>query len=443
MKKLLYALLFFPLTAAAQNIYTIAGGGTGAVADHVPATSVGFGNLRGIAMDNAGNLYIRDYQNCKIFKVSPAIGGTLTRVTGSGSSGYDGDGLPAAYGTIGSGTGIAIDQRNNNIYFTESFRIRKINGAGILSTIAGTGVGGYNGDGIPATAAQIKMNVGCGIVVDDTGSLFFVDNLNRRIRKIDTFGIISTIAGTGVAGFTPDGAMMDTGRLEINTDIALDKYGNIYFNDNYRIRRIDVVTNVITTIAGTGINGSDGDGGPAVLAAIGSDTSPYVDTGGNIYFTDFTHNRVRKISPDGTISTIAGTGVGGYGGDYGPATLALLKFPTGILVTPDGDVICSEAGNGDVRIITDKPLTVPADNEEQELLMITPNPAADVINVTLRTATEQAVHIEIRDMSGRLVSYCEDISNKPIHLSPRLACGTYVLSARAGSDFYSRQIVIQ
>ncbi len=264
MKKLLFILLFLPLCTQAQIIVTVAGGGS-ATTNGVPATSASIGLPYGVAMYNNGDLIILNPEDHKIYKVSPAYNGTITTIAGTGISGYSGDGGPATNAEFGYSQFITTD-KNDNIYISDIFRLRKINASGIISTIAGTGVAGYNGDGIPATSAQV--NVVRGIAVDDTGNVYFVDAENLRIRKIDTSGIIHTIAGTGVSGYSPDGSQADTAQFSLISMLSIDRFNDLYFLDNARFRKINHTTGLITTIAGTGIWGYSGDGGPATSAQI-------------------------------------------------------------------------------------------------------------------------------------------------------------------------------
>ena len=264
MKKLLFLLLFLPFCSNAQIIVTVAGGGT-ATLNGVPATSASIGLPYGVAMYNNGDLIILNPEDHKIYKVSPAYNGTITTIAGTGISGYSGDGGPATNAEFGYSQFITTD-KNDNIYISDIFRLRKINASGIISTIAGTGVAGYNGDGILATSAQV--NVVRGIAVDDTGNVYFVDGVNFRIRKIDTSGIIHTVAGTGISGYSPDGSKADTAQFSMISMLSIDRFNDLYFFDNYRIRRINHTTGLITTIAGTGIVGYSGDGGPATSAQI-------------------------------------------------------------------------------------------------------------------------------------------------------------------------------
>lgn len=221
----------------------------------------------------------------------------------------------------------------------------------IISTIAGTGVSGYSGDGAKATLA--KLSYPFGVAVDTAGNVYFSDNNNDRIRMISaSSGNISTIAGTGAYGYTGDGGPAINAKLSSPAGVALDRKGNLLFCDefNYVIRKINLTTGVISTVAGNNVQGYSGDGGPATSAEINSPQGLACDTAGNIYIADFLNNRIRKVDAfSGNISTVAGNGTLGYYGDGGPATLAEINKPLGITVSPNGDIFIADTYNYRVR----------------------------------------------------------------------------------------------
>ena len=195
-----------------------------------------------------------------------------------------------------------------NLFFadTDNHRIRKVDPAGTITTVAGTGKKGFDGDDGPATEARIKSPRG--VAVDGTGSLFFADTDNHRIRKVDPAGTITTVAGTGKKGFDGDDGPATEARIKSPRGVAVDGTGNLFFadTDNHRIRKVDPA-GTITTVAGTGKKGFDGDDGPATEARINSPRGIAVDGTGNLYFAD-SDDRVRKVDPSGIITTVAGTG---------------------------------------------------------------------------------------------------------------------------------------
>ncbi len=264
MRHIILIFLLLPLYTHAQIIITVAGGGT-SFGDGGPATAATLNAPYAITLDKAGNLYMCDIGYVRIRKVTPAYTGTITTIAGNGIGGYSGDGFEAIYAQVG-GVDVAVDWKNNVfIADADNHRIRKVSPAGIITTYAGTGAAGYNGDGIAATTAMLNMPTG--IAVDDTGNVYIADKDNYRIRKIDTFGIITTVAGTGISGFSPDETMATIASLDNLLCLRTDKNGKLSFLDNARIRRLDA-DGKIRTIAGNGTFGFSGDGGAATAAEI-------------------------------------------------------------------------------------------------------------------------------------------------------------------------------
>jgi NHL repeat len=217
-----------------------------------------------------------------------------------------------------------------------------------LQLLAGTGVPGYLGDGGPAAGAQLDQPMG--VAVDAAGDVLVAD-LSNRIRKITPDGLITTVAGSGIAGFAGDGGPATNAQLNHPTGVVVDAAGGILIADqhNYRVRRVDP-SGTITTIAGTGFSGYGlGDGGLAVDVGLNLPTTLALDAQGGILIAEMGERRIRRIDPDGTISTIAGDSGSGYDGDNKPATQASLTKPTGVAVTPTGDVLIADQGDQRVR----------------------------------------------------------------------------------------------
>ena len=346
--------LFFQ-TIKAQNISTVVGVGTaGFSGDGGVATLAELNSPSGVDVDAAGNIYIADQMNNRIRKMDANTGIIIT-IAGTGTAGFSGDGGPATAAQLYRPYGVAIDAAGN--VFIADFinsRFRKIDiGTGIINTIVGNGTAGYNGDGIPATSAA--LNDPLRIAFDASGNIFIADALNHRVRKVAVgTGIITTIAGTGTSGYNGDGILATSARLNFPHGIAVDANGNIYIGDknNYRVRKIDVGTGLISTVAGTGVFGSSGDGGDAIAARLGGPDGIAVDGEGNIYIADESNHRVRKIDiSTGIINTIAGTGVAGFSGDGGPATSAKLYFPSRIAIDASCNIYISDLTNQRIRKI--------------------------------------------------------------------------------------------
>ncbi len=275
-------------------ITTIAGTGTaGFFGDNGLATVAQLSDPYDVALDDTGNIYIADFGNQRIRKINTS--GIITTYAGTGTGGYTGDGVAATSVGIWNPTDICTDH-DGNLFISDNGnqRIRKVDASGIISTYVGNGAAGYSGDSSAATAAQI--NFPGGIKMDKNDNLYLADFGNNCIRKITAAGIIYTIAGTGVAGFAGDGAAAVSAQLHRPSAVCTDTSDNIFIADaqNYRVRKIDA-SGIITTIAGTGTAGYSGDGGPATAARISSPGGLYADKMGNLFISDGTNYRIRKL----------------------------------------------------------------------------------------------------------------------------------------------------
>jgi sugar lactone lactonase YvrE len=337
-----------PMTLPATGTYTILMApdhvisliaGTGAYAssgDGGAATSAGVAPID-VAVDGQGNLFIADTSNNRVRKVS--ADGTITTVAGNGNSGYSGDGGPATSAQLWAPWGVAVDSQGNLFIADDSNnRVRKVSAAGIITTVAGTGVQGYSGDGGPATSAQLWAPLG--VTVDGQGNLFIADAGNNMIRKVSASGVITTVAGSVLVP-----------QLDSPMKVALDSQGNLFIADrgSNRIQKLSP-DGTITTVAGMNdILGYSGDGGPGTSALLRYPGGVAVDGQGNLLLSDTGNNRIRKVSPDGTITTVAGSGVQGYSGDGGPATGAQLNGPDGLAVDSQGNLFIADSSNRRVR----------------------------------------------------------------------------------------------
>jgi sugar lactone lactonase YvrE len=347
------------VTASTGIISTIAGTGfSGFSGDNIAATLTRLNGPGGIAFDGAGNFYIADASNDRIRKVTVSTG-IISTVAGNGNAAYGGDGNSATSASLSSPNGVAIDG-SGNIYIADQYnnRIRKINtSTGIISTVAGNGIADLVGDGSAATLANLYSP--CAITLDGSGNIYIVDYNNHRIRKvIASTGIISTVAGNGTwqfggyGGYSGDGGAATSAKLNFPTGIAVDDSGNIYIADysNYRIRKVSVSTGIISTVAG---GGSLGDGNAATLANLYYPQGVAVDGSGNIYIADSYNHRIRKVTASsGIISTVAGNGIQGYGGDGSAATSANLYYPSGVSVDGSGNIYITDKSNHRIRKVT-------------------------------------------------------------------------------------------
>jgi RHS repeat-associated protein len=307
-----------------------------------------------VAADAAGNIYVADSFRGVIYKMD--TGGNRTPFAGGFNWwGYSGDGGLATDAQLYKPNGLAVDD-SGNVYVTDLYRIRKIDISGIITTIAGTGVQGYTGDDGPAAQAQLWSPKG--IAVDREGCIYFAENDAHRIRKIDPNGIITTIAGTGSSGFSGDGGPAVNASLSNPYDVAVDGYGNLYIADsnNNRIRRVDPA-GIITTIAGSGDGGFwggsfSGDGGPAVNAKMRIPKDVDVDSAGNVYISDTANLRIRLVNRNGIITTIAGSGTYGWDSATHPAAQAAFKDTSGIAVDAGGNIFVADTDNHSIRKIS-------------------------------------------------------------------------------------------
>ena len=331
-------------------INTVAGNGTSGYSTGVAATSTGVAYPTDIVMSSAGNLYIADYGNNRIRMVNTS--GILSNFAGNGSATYGTDGMPATSVGINHTAGIAMDA-GGTIYFADysNNAIRKVNTSGIIYTVAGTGSLGYSGDGGAATAAMI--NTPWGVAVDNSGNVYIADRFNNRIRKVNSSGVISTIAGNGTGGYTGDGGPATAAEIYGPVGLALDIYGDLYFTDwsNNRIRRINTA-GIITTVAGNGIGGFSGDGMAATSTELNHPVGVCVDSAGNIYIGDYYNNRVRQVNTSGIISTITGNGMAGFTGDGGSPASAEVNTPYSIRMGNNNQIYICDGFNYRVREIS-------------------------------------------------------------------------------------------
>jgi PKD repeat protein len=336
--------------SGSDTIVTVAGTGVaGHSGDGGQATSAQLNEPVGLAVDAKGDLYIADCSDNTVRKLS---NGTITTVAGtSGKAGYSGDGGPATQAQLDCPAGLAFDPQGT-LYISDSRnnRIREVKD-GIITTVAGNGVAGYNGDGIAATSA--KLDVPWGIAVDADSNLYIADIDNNRIRKVSG-GTITTVAGDGIVAFGGDGGPATEAQLQYPYDVAVDAQGDLYIADdgNNRIRKVSGGT--ITTVVGGGT--SPGDGGPATSATLNDAPGIVVDARGDLYIAEFGESRIRRVS-GGTITTVAGTGTKGFSGDGGQATSAQVYFPWEVAVDHRGNLYIADAGNHRVREILNKPPT--------------------------------------------------------------------------------------
>jgi gliding motility-associated-like protein len=358
MKKILAGLLWaisftLSIAAPAQVITTVAGsGGTGFSGDGGPATSAQFSNPISVAVDASGNMYVADYYNHRLRKID-GVTGIITTIAGNGTAGFSGDGGLAVTAQINNPSDIIVDAAGN-IYFVDSqnFRVRKIDGVtGIISTVAGNGMASYAGETILALNAGLYYPNGLAV---DANNLYISLFSKQRICKVDLVtGILSTIGGTGANGFSGDGGPAINASFAFPAGLSVSQSGEVYIADynNNRIRKIDAA-GIVTTVAGNGIAAFSGDGILATNASINLPTGVAVDAAGNIFIADRNNARIRKVTAStGIIATVAGSGNYGFGGDGSAAISPCVKLadPHKVRLDATGNMFISDQSNNRIR----------------------------------------------------------------------------------------------
>lgn len=336
------------VAATGGNISTFAGNsGYGFAGDGGPALNSQLSAPRGICLDSAGNLYLADRWNNRIRKIA---GGSISTIAGNGLANFGGDNGAATSAQLSVPDGVAVDNAGN-VYISDFLnnRVRMVSPAGVITTYAGNGLSGFSGDGGPATSAELSQPAG--LVVDAAGNLYIADSNNSVVRKVTPAGVISTVAGTGGSqGYSGDGGAATSAKMMAPFGVAVDSSGNLYIADFYGwIRKVTASTGVIATLAGNGSIGYSGDGGPATSAQFYYPVSVALDISGNVYVADSNNGAVRMIS-NGTISTVAGKGVLSYMGDGGLATFAQFSQISSIVVDAQSNVYVADTGNQVIRL---------------------------------------------------------------------------------------------
>ena len=299
-----------------------------------------------VAVDRWANLFIADGVNHRIHKVDKK--GTTSSVAGRGRYGFEGDGGLSTWAKLHKPRGIAVDGEGN-LFVADTYnnRVRKVDRDGIITTVAGSGLSGFGGDGGPAAEAPLFWPIG--LALDNEGNLYISDRGNNRIRRVDRDGIITTFAGNGEFEFRGDGGLATEAALRWPLGIAVDLQGNLFFADSYnrRVRMVDT-KGVIVTVVGMK-DGASGDGGPATAAALVMPCDVTINDEGELFIADARDYRIRKVDRQGIISTIAGTGRPRYGGDRGPALQATLCCPHDVTLDRQGNLFIADSWNESIR----------------------------------------------------------------------------------------------
>ena len=389
-----------------QVITTVAGAGPiGDSGDGGPATEAKLLNPEGIAVGADGSLYISDSSSDRIRRVGP--NGIITTIAGTGERGFSGDGGPAAGAQLRNPQKIALGP-DGSLYIADSGnnRIRRVGPDGIITTVAGTGAQGFIGDEGPATQAALFSPQG--IAVGPDGSLYIADSLNNRIRWVGPDGTITTVAGQEPTGVLGDGGPAILANLSGPRGVALGPDGSLYIADqlNGRIRRVGP-DGIITTVAGTGSSLSSGDGGPATEAGVFGAADVAVGADGSLYIAETFGHRIRRVGPDGIITTVAGTGAEDFSGDEVPATKAQIGKPNGIAVGPDDTAYITDTPGG--RIVDG--VLLPPNARIRRL--VSPLPASS--GSAFQVASEDGLQVYAFDSTGRHLATLHALSGAPLY----------------------------
>ncbi len=369
------------------SVVTVAGNGSSVYnGDNIPALNAQFFPVS-IATDTTGNIYMADVFS-RVRKIS--TNNIITTIAGTNSLGFAGDKGPATNARLDFPAGITIDNKNNLLICDQgNNKIRKVTN-GIITTIAGKDsvdqygydyyiANRYNGDNIPADSAFLSHPIS--VATDTAGNIFIADQDNHRIRKINGKGIITTIAGTGTAGYSGDGSLAINAKIGQPYCVTTDLKGNVYFGDaNHTVRKI-ATNGIITTIAGNGTEGYSGDGGKAVNAKLNFPYGIVIAKDGTIFIAELYNHIIRKIGTDSIISTIAGTGTESFSGDGGLAKGAGLNYPAGVAIDKAGNLLIADAYNYRIRKITPAPLPL-------DLVSFTANLQNQIVQTNWQTANE-------------------------------------------------------
>jgi sugar lactone lactonase YvrE len=422
MKKIyLLTTLFLAFLSQAQTVSTFAGSGTAGSTD-ATGTAASFSNPRAVAVDASGNVYVADFINHKIRKITPA--GVVSTFAGSGFTGStDGTGTAASFRNP---SGVAVDA-SGNVYVADygNHKIRKITPSGVVSTFAGSGTQGS----ADATGTAASFNAPFGLAVDASGNIYVADTGNHKIRKITPAGVVSTLAGSGSYGST-DG----TGTAAIfafPNGVALDASGNVYVADtnNNKIRKI-TSAGVVSTFAGSGTQGSiDGTG---TAASFDYPTGVAVDASGNVYVADTFNNKIRKITPAGVVSTLAGSGA--QGSTDATGTAASFHYPAGVAVDAAGNVYVADYNNHKIRKITSVLSTA---SHTFTNLVGYPNPAKNTFTISIQENATATVY----NLLGKAVASKTLISGENTIDISKLTNGVYMVTIQNEKGAQSIKLV--
>jgi hypothetical protein len=397
-------IIFFSVKA--QNIYTIAGKGTaGYSGDGGPADSAQLYDPSCLAIDDTGNIYIADLGNNRVRKITMATG-IITTVAGNGTGGYSGDGGKATSAKINQPSGLAIDKKGN-LYIGDwgNNVVRKVSTSGIITTIAGNDTAGFKGDGGKAVSAELHWPAG--LAFDSKGNLYIADYYNNRVRLVDTNGNIKTYLGNSSSINYGDGGLYTSVGISHPIMVYIDNANNVYVTVSNYIRKITASTGIITAFAGElKYSGFNGDGLLADSSKMNAPAQMTMDKSGNTYICDELNYRIREVNAANTMSTCAGNGTSGFSGDSGLASSAKLNEPAGITIDASGNVYIADLLNNRVRVVRTIPTSVrqiPTANS----VAVYPVPVTDKLNIKIGEQINSEISVSVIDIRGREINNLE------------------------------------
>ncbi|HYD20485.1 MAG TPA: T9SS type A sorting domain-containing protein [Flavipsychrobacter sp.] len=436
--KLLSFCLFLSVSSSAQGIINTIGGdgGAGYTGDGGQATAAKIEGPRRATLDAAGNIYFVHQGGHRVRKITPA--GIITTVAGTGTPGFSGDGGPATAAQLNVPSDVIVDSAGN-LYIADlqNYRVRKVDGTtGIISTIAGNGQNGITGNGGPATAASIFIPYA--LTLDHGNNLYIAGN--AFIRKVDPNGIITTVCGLGGNMSTGDGGPAINADINVALSLCVDSDDNLYILGGARLRMINSATGIINTVAGNGTYAFGGDGGPALAAAIAAEDIE-MDRYDNLYLADGTNARVRVINTQGIIESVAGTGVIGSTGDGGPPLLCKLGRAAGIGIDTCGNFFITDYSLNRIRKVTYPNCILKANNiiATSASVILYPNPATGIINIASGFKADQVI---LSDALGKVIRYEGFKGQENILDVSKLNPGVYFATIISGSERKFEKIII-
>ncbi len=434
---LIFSCTCFISRAQVNIITTIAGTGTaGYSGDGGPALSAKLNDPYAVAVDRDHNLLFCDGSNHTIRKIDLSTG-VITTIVGTGLGGFAGDGGPASAAKLFLPQGV-FAHSDGTIYISDggNHRIRKVSSAGVISTIAGTGIAGMNGDGGPAINAELYAPAGLTIKGD---YLYVSDCLNNKIRKIDLVtGIITTFAGTGLAGYSGDSGLGINASFYSVLDVEIDNIGNLYVSDSWNgvIRKINIASNIVSTIVGSGAIGYSGDNGLATSAKLNEPTQIFVDKHDNLFIADYRNGAIRRVDAFTKIITTVAGGIPGFGGDGGPATNAKLKC-TDVCVDDDGNIYIMDYVNHRIRKVSSGVAVNDIDKKAIEAKLF-PNPTTGVFSVQVPAGISLLTIYNIGGVA--VLSQTITTGTAEVDLSG-FPSGIYLVYVRSGDQLYVNKVM--